>query len=236
MLLEVESLVAGYGPKTVLHEVCVRIPESGIVTVLGPNGAGKTSLVRAISGELRIMSGTVRLDGTRIDRWPVHRIARGGVVQVPEGRQVFPDLTVEENLLCGSMAVRDHQKTRRADLDQVLTYFPALRSRLRQPAGTLSGGEQQMLAVGRALVAHARVLLLDEPSLGLAPAIVQQIFEILREINRTGVALLLVEQNVTLALALADYGYILQSGQVVMEGATSVLRADPAVKGAYQLL
>ncbi len=222
----------------VLKGVSLEVPEGGIVALLGANGAGKTTTLKAISGLLRpdrggVAKGTIEFLGERIDHLPPHAIVQRGIVQVLEGRRVFEHLTAEENLVAGAH-VRDDLPAIRRDLDQVYTYFPGLRERRRVKAGYLSGGEQQMLAIGRALMAHPRLMLLDEPSLGLAPRLVEEIFAILGRLNRDeGVTILLVEQNAVAALELARYGYILENGRVVLDGLAEALRDNPDIKEFY---
>jgi branched-chain amino acid transport system ATP-binding protein len=201
-----------------------------IVALLGANGAGKTTTQKTVSGMLRPSLGEIRFDGRRIDGIPAHELISLGICHVPEGRHVFPRMTVEENLEIGAFRFKTID---RDEIERVLVLFPRLRERLHQQAGTLSGGEQQMLAIGRALMGKPRLLLLDEPSMGLAPLIVQQIFEIIREINSSGVTVLLVEQNAAQALALADRGYVLQTGELVLEGTGAELLADPRIRAAY---
>lgn len=232
MRLTVESLRAGYGGVEVLHGISLHVGPGEIVALLGANGAGKSTTLRTISGLLRPTSGAIHLDETTIHGLPPHRIVAHGVVQVPEGRRLFGTLTVRENLDMGAFARRDAEgiaETRRV----VHRLFPVLAQRGKQLAGTLSGGEQQMLAIGRALMAAPRLLLLDEPSLGLSPLLVREIFRTLREINATGVTVLLVEQNARAALALAQRAYVLATGSVVLEGSAAMLREDPAVRKAY---
>ncbi len=231
-LLQVEDLEARYGWTKVLHGVHFAVEEGGITTILGANGAGKTTTLRAVCGMVKT-AGAVRFDGRRIDGKPTEAIARLGIAHAPEGRGTFVQLTVDENLRLGAYARGDRRRLA-DDFDRVYGYFPVLRERRRQTAGTLSGGEQQMLAVARALMLRPRLLLLDEPSLGLAPMIVREIFRIVRTINReAGVSVLLVEQNVTLALDLADHAYLLETGRVVMSGPSEALRRDDAVRRAY---
>ncbi len=231
-LLEAAALEARYGPTLVLHGLDFAVEEGGITTILGANGAGKTTTLRAVCGLVRT-AGEIRLAGRRIDGRPTEDIVRLGVAHVPEGRGTFMELTVEENLRLGAYARRDRGAVA-GDLERVYRYFPVLRERRRQLAGTLSGGEQQMLAVARALMARPRLLLLDEPSLGLAPLVVQEIFRIVRAINREdGVSVLLVEQNAAIALDLADRAYLLETGRVVRSGAAADLRRDDAVRRAY---
>jgi branched-chain amino acid transport system ATP-binding protein len=231
-LLEVEGLEAFYGRTRILHGVSFALDEGGITTVLGANGAGKTTTLRAISAMVRT-AGVIRFAGQRIDGRATEDIVGLRIAHVPEGRGTFVDLTVEENLRVGMYARRDRGEAVR-DLDRVLGYFPILRERRRQVAGTLSGGEQQMLAISRALMLRPRLLLLDEPSLGLAPLVVREIFRILRAINReAGVTLLLVEQNAALALDLADHVFLLETGSVVVSGPSEVLRRDEAIRRSY---
>ncbi len=232
-LLEVDDIVTQYGPVVALHGVSFRVPEGQIVTLLGANGAGKTTTLRTISGLLRVTRGHILFDGKPLHRMSPEQIVRAGVVQSPEGRQVFADLTVDENLEMGAYTRRDRAGIAR-DKQRVFEYFPVLGQRRSQPAGTLSGGEQQMLAIGRALMARPRLLLLDEPSLGLAPLIVREIFEIVQTINRDeGITVLLVEQDVALALHVAHYGYVLTTGTVVLHGPSKRLRADESVRRSY---
>jgi branched-chain amino acid transport system ATP-binding protein len=231
-LLEVEGLEAFYGRTRILHGVSFALDEGGITTVLGANGAGKTTTLRAISAMVRT-AGVIRFAGQRIDGRATEDIVELRIAHVPEGRGTFVDLTVEENLRVGMYARRDRGEAVR-DLDRVLGYFPILRERRRQVAGTLSGGEQQMLAISRALMLRPRLLLLDEPSLGLAPLVVREIFRILRAINReAGVTLLLVEQNAALALDLADHVFLLETGRVVVSGPSEVLKRDEAIRRSY---
>jgi branched-chain amino acid transport system ATP-binding protein len=231
-ILEVDGLEAFYGRTKALHGVSFSMEERGITTVLGANGAGKTTTLRAISAMVRT-AGTIRLAGERIDgRSPEDIVARG-VAHVPEGRGTFVDLTVEENLRLGAWARRDRGGVAE-DLARVLGYFPILEQRRRQQAGTLSGGEQQMLAIARALMLRPRLLLVDEPSLGLAPMLVREIFRILRTINRdSGTSMLLVEQNAALALDLADHVFLLETGRVVLSGTSDVLQRDDAIRRSY---
>ena len=231
-LLEVTDLSAGYNAADVLRGVSFAVERGGITAILGANGAGKTTLLRAVSGMLR-RSGAIRFDGRPIENLATEKIARLGIGHVPDGRGTFLDLTTEENLRIGAYTRRDRSEVAR-DLDRIFTYFPRLRERRRQQAGTLSGGEQQMLAVSRALMLRPRLLLLDEPSFGLPPLVVQDIFGIMREINaEQGVSVLLVEQNAGLALDLADSVYVLETGQVVMSGTSEAVRSDETVRRAY---
>jgi branched-chain amino acid transport system ATP-binding protein len=231
-LLEAEALEAQYGRTRVLHGVRFSVETGGITTILGANGAGKTTTLRAVCGMVRI-SGQIQFDGRRIDGKATEDIVRLGIAHVPEGRGTFVNLTVEENLRLGAYSRRDTARTPEA-LRRAYGYFPILAERRQQIAGTLSGGEQQMLAVARALMSGPRLLLLDEPSLGLAPMIVREIFQIVRAINQQeGVSVLLVEQNASLALDLADHAYLLETGRVVMGGPAEALRRDESIRRSY---
>jgi branched-chain amino acid transport system ATP-binding protein len=231
-LLALRGLEVAYGDLPALTGVDLVIESGEILSVVGANGAGKTTMLRAISGLLRPRSGEILLDDTRLDRLPSHAVVERGVVQVPEGRKIFPSLSVLENLELGSYA-REARPHRRESLERVLALFPILGERRRQAAGTMSGGQQQMLAIGRALMARPRLLMLDEPSLGLAPRIVQEIFRIIGEINRAGTTVLLVEQNTRQALTLATRAYVLENGRVVLSGPGRELLDNPHVQRAY---
>lgn len=231
-MLEVRDLVVRYGAIEALHGISLNIPDGQIVTLIGANGAGKTTSLCAISGLRRAASGRIVLDGRELTKLPPHEIVKLGVVQVPEGRGIFANLSVGENLELGAWRRKDRAGIAK-DLERVFTLFPRLKERLRQPGGTLSGGEQQMLAIGRGLMAAPRVLLLDEPSLGLAPLLVAMIFDIIRTIHQSGTTLLLVEQNARLALQEADYAYVLETGRVVREGPAAEVAQDPMVAEAY---
>ncbi|MDM0077125.1 ABC transporter ATP-binding protein [Variovorax sp. J2P1-59] len=231
-LLDVRGLHAQYGPSKVLHGMDFAVEEGGITTILGANGAGKTTTLRAVCGMVKTQ-GEIVFATTRIDGRATEGIVRLGVAHVPDGRGTFVHLSVEENLRLGAYTRRDKSEVA-ADFERVYDYFPRLRERRRQQAGTLSGGEQQMLAVSRALMLRPRLLLLDEPSFGLAPRIVQELFEIFREINRRDrVSMLLVEQNAALALRLADQAYLLETGRVVISGTAETIRNDEAVRRSY---
>ncbi len=232
MELKVIDLDAYYGNIRALHGVSLEVKEGEIVCLIGANGAGKTTCLAAVSGLLKPRRGHIRLGAEEITGRPAHAIARMGIAHVPEGRRIFRNLTVAENLDLGAYARKDRPGIE-ADLERVFTLFPVLKQRRTQAGGTLSGGEQQMLAIGRALMAQPRFLLLDEPSLGLAPFLVKQIFDTLKEINRAGTTILLVEQNAHLALELASRGYVLETGRIVLEGPTTDLAANEAVKKAY---
>jgi branched-chain amino acid transport system ATP-binding protein len=233
MSLQITDLEVGYDRSMVLHGISLEVADGTITSVLGANGAGKSTLLRAISGVLRLRRGRVEYGGQRIDQLSPHEIVRHGVIHVPEGRQLFPELTVVENLRLGAYPVRAGVEIPKR-LAQVFEYFPVLATRQNQLAGTLSGGEQQMLALGRALMAQPRLLLLDEPSMGLAPRLVERFFGIIDTLNRReGLTMLLVEQNVRLALGLASTAYVLENGRVVLGGPASVLRTEPAIKEFY---
>jgi branched-chain amino acid transport system ATP-binding protein len=229
-LLEVVDLEVRYGAIRAIKGISFHVDEGEIVALLGANGAGKTTTQKTISGMLRPSAGQITFLGERIDGVPAHELIRLGICHAPEGRHVFPRMTVAENLEMGAFRFK---RLDQADLDRVLELFPRLRERYRQVSGTLSGGEQQMLAIGRALMGKPRLLLLDEPSMGLAPMVVAQIFDIIREINESGVTVLLVEQNAAQALALADRGYVLETGDLVLDGTGSELLADDRVRAAY---
>ena len=231
-LLDVVGLCAGYGDVPVLRGIDLSIEAGSITALIGANGAGKTTLLRAISGIISTDGGTIRYDGQDIVGMPAQDIVRAGLVQVPEGRRLFPDMTVLENLLVGSSSPSARRK-RDENLTLVLELFPKVQQRKAQLAGTLSGGEQQMVAIARALMASPRLLLLDETSLGLAPIVVDEIFVAVRRLAAQGLTILVVEQNTALALEVADRGYVLEQGHFAIEGAASSLMADPRVRQAY---
>jgi branched-chain amino acid transport system ATP-binding protein len=231
-LLKVRAIEAHYGRIRALKGVSLHVPEGSVVALLGSNGAGKTTTLRVISGLLRPTRGRVEFDRRSIDRLGAEQLVRAGIAHVPEGRQLFPGLTVRENLRLGAYTRRNAGAVR-SDMERVFGYFPRLAERINQLAGTLSGGEQQMLAIGRALMARPRLLLLDEPSLGLAPLLIKEIFRIIAEIRAAGTTVLLVEQNVHMALAVADYGYLLESGRLVLSGSSAALRERKEVQHAY---
>ena len=231
-LLEVENVAAAYGQVRALWDVSFSVREGEIATLLGANGAGKTTTMRVISGLLRPLGGAVRLDGQPLHRFPPPRIVEAGIVQIPEGRRLWPRMAVMENLDLGAYATR--ARARRAEtLEWVLSLFPRLAERRTQLAGTLSGGEQQMLAIARGLMSRPRLLMLDEPSLGLAPILVREVFRIIRQINAEGVTVLLVEQNVRQALEIAHRGYVLETGRIARAGSASDLLQDTEIKRAY---
>jgi branched-chain amino acid transport system ATP-binding protein len=231
-LLEVENVHAYYGQIHALKGVSLAVDRGEIVTLIGANGAGKSTLLKTMSGLLRPRQGSIRLDGEELTHYPPHEIVSKGVVQVPEGRRVFGRLTVTENLEMGAFAISDPGLIRE-NLERVFNLFPRLKDRHKQVAGTLSGGEQQMLATGRALMANPRVLLMDEPSMGLAPVLVDSVFETIQRLNAEGTTILLVEQNARMALQVASRGYVLQSGAVVLRDTAENLRQNEMVRKAY---
>jgi branched-chain amino acid transport system ATP-binding protein len=231
-MLEIEGLTAGYGGVPVLREINVKLAAGEIVGLLGANNAGKTTLINSLSGTVKPMSGRILFQGEDITRMSPRQRVERGIVQVPEGRLVFPDMSIRENLLLGGINSRA-RPNRRQQMDKVLELFPRLSERLSQSAGSLSGGEQQMLAIGRGLMSEARVLMLDEPSLGLSPLFVQYIFEIIDRLHSEGLTILLVEQNLNLTLRHAQRCYVLERGQVAVEGVADAVRNDPRTKSAY---
>ncbi len=232
VLLEVSHLRVRYGAIEAIHDVSLRVEQGQIVTLIGCNGAGKTTTLRAISGMIRPAAGEVIYDGRSLVGLPAHEMVRIGIAHSPEGRGIFANLTVDENLSLGAFTRKDSSQIAK-DRDKSLDLFPRLRERLKQNAGTLSGGEQQMLAMARALMARPKLLLLDEPSLGLAPQIVQTIFRIIRDINAEGTTILLVEQNAHMALNVAHYGYVLETGEIKMSRPAKELAASDEVRKAY---
>ena len=232
-MLSLHNVHAAYGSVLALRGISLEAPEGGIISVLGANGAGKSSTLRAISGLLRPSEGEIEFDGKSIDRMPPEKIVQMGISHVPEGRQIFTELTVMENLRLGAYSRRDGDAVK-SDIDRICSYFPVLGERAKQQALLLSGGEQQMLAIGRALMAKPRLLLLDEPSLGLAPILVREIFSIIKTISEEEkLTILLVEQDASLALSVADYGYVLESGTVVLEDTAEQLRGNESVRRSY---
>jgi len=230
-MLRIEQLDVFYGGVQALRSVSLTVDQGELVAVLGANGAGKTTLLKAISGVVRLRQGRIEFEGRSLIGQAPHLITRRGIAHAPEGRQIFPALSVMDNLRLGAYARHDGET--REDLDQVFTYFPILATRRRQLAGTLSGGEQQMLAIARALMSHPRLLLLDEPSLGLAPLLVKTIFTVIERIRAGGRAILLVEQNARMALSIADRAYVMETGKVVLTGTAADLAAAPEVRAAY---
>ena len=232
-MLTVENLHVSYGAIKALHGVSLKVPKGSIVTLIGANGAGKSTTLRAVSGLVKSCGGSIKYNGEDISRVPAHRIVGRGLCHVPEGRMIFPNLTVTENLKMGAYLQRDKAWIA-VQTDYVFGLFPRLKERESQAAGTLSGGEQQMLAIGRALLGRPEFLMLDEPSLGIAPLLVKTIFERIVEINREqGLTILLVEQNANLALDVSSYGYVLETGKVLLEGPSAELKANPDVQAAY---
>ena len=231
-MLDLSHVTAGYGDVQVLWGMTLSVGEGEIVTLVGANGAGKTTTLKTISGVVAATGGEILFDGERIDRLPSHQVAVRGISHVPEGRGLFPLMTVRENLELGT-ASREARSNRNASLEHVFSLFPKLKERSTQMAGTLSGGEQQMVAIGRGLMAQPRLLMLDEPSLGLAPIVVREMFEIIRAVNREGITVLLVEQNVQQSLKIADRAFVIENGRVVLEGPGGDLLEDPRVREAY---
>jgi branched-chain amino acid transport system ATP-binding protein len=231
-LLELEEIVVRYGGIEAVRGISIRVDEGEMVTLIGGNGAGKTTTLKAISGVKRASEGSILFEGTRIDQLPAYRIVELGICQAPEGRKIFPRMSVRENLEMGAYARRSAKEIH-DDFDRVFALFPMLKEREKQPGGTLSGGQQQMLAIGRALMARPRLVMLDEPSMGLAPVLVERIFELLKEIHAQGTTILLVEQNAHMALNIADRGYVLETGQIVLEDSASNLLGNDEVRKAY---
>jgi len=232
-MLEIKDLVVHYGSIAALHGISIRVEQGSIVTLVGANGAGKTTTLRTISGIVKSKSGMVSFNGEDITHLPAHLIVGRGLAQCPEGRMVFANLTVMENLQMGAYLRRDKPKIAR-DFEYIFGIFPRLKEREKQTAGTLSGGEQQMLAIGRALMSGPKCLMLDEPSLGIAPLLVKTIFEKIVEINKTlGLTILLVEQNANLALEVSHYGYVLETGRIILEDKSPALRENAQVRAAY---
>jgi branched-chain amino acid transport system ATP-binding protein len=235
-MLEVQGLHAGYGLVEVLHGLTFQVPKGQVVTLIGSNGAGKTTTMRALSGMIRPRSGTIRLNGKDIAGLESHDVAREGLAHSPEGRRVFPTLSVEDNLTLGAFPRLTGSRPKgdiAADRERAFTLFPRLKERRNQLAGTLSGGEQQMLAMGRALMLKPEILLLDEPSMGLAPKLVEEVFRIIRQLKEEKVTMLLVEQFAMAALGVADHAYVLENGRIRFQGPAAQLKNDPAVKAAY---
>lgn len=231
-MLDVENLTVSYGAISAVRNVSITVRAGEVVTLIGANGAGKTSIVKALSGIVPKASGTTKFRDADISTLPAHEITRRGLIHVPEGRKLVPSMTVEENLLCGAYCRSDKQEIA-ADLDAVMMRFPRLRERRRQIAGTMSGGERQMLAIGRGLMARPELLILDEPSLGLAPLLVEEVFNIIAGLKREGKTILLIEQNALEALYSSDRAYVLRVGEVVMSGLSRQLAEDPELRRAY---
>lgn len=231
-MLKIRNLNVHYGGIHALRGIDMDIPENKIVTLIGANGAGKSTTLRSIMGLTKISEGSIQYNGEELTRHKTKDIVEKGIVLVPEGRRVFPNLTVEENLILGAYCRKDKEGIKK-DMDWVYGLFPRLKERLWQKAGTMSGGEQQMLAVGRGLMSKPKILMMDEPSLGLAPLLVKEIFNIIKEIHRQGMTILLIEQNAKAALEIADYGYVLETGAIVLEGKGKDLLTNDEVKNAY---
>lgn len=235
-MLKIDQLRAGYGPVDVLHGVSLEVPKGKVVSLIGSNGAGKTTTMRAISGMIAPKGGAVLLNGIDVSGFDSHRIARLGLAHSPEGRRVFPTLSVQDNLILGAFPRFSGSRPRGdvdGDLDRAMEMFPRLKQRRTQQAGTLSGGEQQMLAMARALMLKPDVILLDEPSMGLAPILVEEVFRIIRRLKEQAVTMLLVEQFAAAALDVSDYAYVLENGRISVEGPAAQLKTDPAVRAAY---
>lgn len=232
-LLKIAGLTAHYGPIQALHGISLEVKPGELVAIVGANGAGKTTLLLTLSGVQRASGGSISFDDREISRMASHKIVQSGICHVPEGRQVFAPLSVEDNLRLGGYSLRSDQDLLDQELDGIYQLFPILKEKRKQTAGTLSGGQQQMLAIGRALLGRPRLLLLDEPSMGLAPLLVEEIFRVIRELNDKGVTILLVEQNANAALRIADRGYVLETGRVILGAAADELLADEAVRRAY---
>ncbi|TVQ39046.1 MAG: ABC transporter ATP-binding protein [Spirochaetaceae bacterium] len=230
-MIEVQNLTVRYDEITALHGISMSIPEGRIVTIVGANGAGKSTTINAISGMVKRAEGRITFNGQPLDQSP-QRIVRKGIVQVPEGRRIFPSISVKENLIMGAYTVRDKAR-QQENIERAYRLFPVLEQRKNQPGGTLSGGEQQMLAIARALMSNPKLLLLDEPSLGLAPKLSLEIFGLIQELHQQGLTILLVEQNAVKSLSISDYAYVLETGHVVAEGVGKDLATDPVVKRAY---
>ncbi len=235
-MLKIDSLVASYGKVRVLHGISLEVPKGKVVALIGSNGAGKTTTLRAISGMIQPQSGTITLGGAEIAGLPAYEIARRGLAHSPEGRRVFPTLPVRDNLEVGAFPRLTGSRPRgdvKADMERMFELFPRLRERASQLAGTLSGGEQQMLAMARALMLNPEVLLLDEPSMGLSPKLVEEVFTTISRLKAENITMLLVEQFAAAALEVSDFAYVLENGKMAMSGAASALRSDPAVRAAY---
>lgn len=231
-MLEIKDLCVSYGAINALKGISLTVNDGELVTLIGANGAGKTTTLHTISGLLNAASGTISLDGVDIQKIPAHKIIELGMAQVPEGRHVFAQMTVLENLYMGAYSISDKKKTEE-NMEWVFQHFPRLKERSKQLAGTLSGGEQQMLATGRALMTNPKIVLMDEPSMGLSPLLVSEIFSIIKELQKTGITILLVEQNAKMALSIADRAYVLENGKITMNGSATEMLNDDRVKKAY---
>jgi len=233
MLLKVQDIETWYGSAQALKEVSLKVESGELISILGANGAGKTTLLRTISGLIEPKKGTIEFEGRRIDRMGAEEIVRLGVSHCPEGRKLFPQMTVHKNLLLGGYVRKTDQRGIRDTLEEVFSLFPVLKDRQEQLAGTLSGGEQQMLVISRGLMSRPKLLMLDEPSLGIAPLLVARIFEVIKDINRRGMTILLVEQNAAVALNIANHGYVLETGEIVLSGGAQELLREEKVREAY---
>ena len=235
-MLSIKNLEAGYGKVKVLHGISIEVPKSQVITLIGSNGAGKTTTMRAITGMIKPTGGEISLDGKQIEGFDSHRIAKLGLAHSPEGRRVFSTMSVTDNLLLGAFPRLTYSRPKgdvKGDLERAMELFPRLKERRNQLAGTLSGGEQQMLAMARAIMLNPEVILLDEPSMGLAPILVDEVFKIIANLKSQGITMLLVEQFAAAALNVADYGYVLENGRITAHGPAEKLKNDPAVKAAY---
>ena len=235
-MLSIKNLEAGYGKVKVLHGISIEVPKSQVITLIGSNGAGKTTTMRAITGMIKPTAGEISLDGKQIEGFDSHRIAKLGLAHSPEGRRVFSTMSVTDNLLLGAFPRLTYSRPKgdvKGDLERAMELFPRLKERRNQLAGTLSGGEQQMLAMARAIMLNPEVILLDEPSMGLAPILVDEVFKIIANLKSQGITMLLVEQFAAAALNVADYGYVLENGRITAHGPAEKLKNDPAVKAAY---
>jgi branched-chain amino acid transport system ATP-binding protein len=230
-MLKVEGISASYGAIVALENVSLEVPSGKIVALLGANGAGKSTTLNCISSMVRLKEGRITFDGEVISGLSPHNVVAKGIVQVPEGREIFPEMSIADNLLVGTWLRR--RSDSQDDFDRVYALFPRLKERLKQEAGTLSGGEQQMLMIGRAIMARPKILLLDEPSLGLSPVLIESIFEVIEQLHAQGTTILLVEQNTRMALSVSDYAYVLENGEIKLHGSAQELANDPAVREAY---
>jgi len=232
-MLKLEGVSASYGAVQALEGVSLEVPAGKLVCLLGANGAGKSTTLNCICGVVPVRAGSITFEGVRIDGRRIESIVRGGIAQVPEGREIYPEMSVADNLLLGGWVHRRDRRQLGRDQDRIYEIFPRLKERAQQHAGTLSGGEQQMLMIGRALMARPKLLLMDEPSLGLSPVLVEKLFEIIRQLNEAGLTILIVEQNAQLALRVSEYGYILENGEMAFEGPSRELQSNAKVREAY---
>jgi branched-chain amino acid transport system ATP-binding protein len=232
-MLKLENISAAYGPVQALEGVSMEVAAGSLVCLLGANGAGKSTTLNCISGVVPLKAGSITFDGERMDGLSVEAIVRRGIAQVPEGREIFPEMSVADNLVLGGWVHRSNKRQLREDQERIYEMFPRLKERIQQDAGTLSGGEQQMLMIGRALMARPKILLMDEPSLGLSPVLVEKLFEVIQQLNKTGLTILIVEQNAQLALKVSEYGYILENGEMAFEGKSNDLIVNEKIQEAY---